>query len=256
MKYILTLILIISAVPLFPGQLDDLEKEMQKERTETPSEESSYSEESDDSCLSQACSGCISELCAEATFYGLAALVYGGHNSHERIQPDALSPRLPGDFMTPFFSLSGNYQYIGEGFYSVNGRAEAGYGFIGLSFDMISFFDNTSEETLQKGVVQLLYRTQYEEKVAIDLGLGVGKTTGKSQTVSGEVSLPVKIRFNSTWGTVITSQLTITEATTLYTIEGKALYFIPFGTIEAGYRFYGNENVAIHGPFAGVSLYY
>ena len=263
----LSVVLLIACFcgPLMAGTLDDFEEEATKRaKADTVR---GYEPTSATSCWS----GCMESVIES----GVRALFAGGSATLKRVKPpeppDTLSvgwawdeppepvdtlriePRVPGDVQIPIVCLGLRYQYVESDVSALDGRAEVGYGPLGLAVRYTHYAEESPADEL--GIVQWhgLYRMSFTEYVEVDIGFGQMTLHGDKRSAGSSVTVPVRIGFDipvalvfrPTWSWIGDNEITDYDV--------GLLYLWPYASVSLGYRWLECGDSALSGAFVGVS---
>lgn len=227
-----TLILSLLASTAQAGTLYDLELESTSSHRSSSTPSSSNSKESSSSStengITNAFGGILAGIIVKAVGLGISTMAHAGENSlyrYERSKPEgneeeirqelmqAISRqevkklkerehqnslfRTKGDPILPTLKISSQWLYSKDYINAQLYRAEAGYGFFGMSFSQNNLQEG--KDTLTVSNKLLHYRMSFGNDFSWDLAFGRGKMNGKQEHDGSVFAMPMRYRFNRDW---------------------------------------------------------
>ena len=200
------LMLACTCGPLMAGTLDDFEEDATK--ASEPDTVARYETASTTSCWW----GCMES----GIEMGARVLWAGGSASWMRVNPpepaDTLAswtwetppepvdtlrigPRGPGELQIPVVCLDLRYQDAGSDVSALDGRAEVGYGPLGLAVRHTRYTEETPADEMDIVQWHGLYRMSLSEQVEVDIGFGQMILHGDARHSGSSMTVPVRIAF-------------------------------------------------------------
>lgn len=235
------------------GALDTFEGEATKEKSTTAPEPQVKDDSAGDTSLIV---GIIQVLEIPAIL-----TLFGGIQSWERIQPPAtpvnLTPplRSRGEPLIPFFRLDLTYQDVKSDVQAVDGRAEAGYGPLGVQVRRTHYTEEVPHSDLDFTQIHGLYRMSFGRYAEVDLGFGAGILAGHEKHSGFSFALPMTCQPISWLGFAFRPSWTSIEDKSIADYDVHLSAGLPYITLETGYRWLSTDGAGLDGPFLGGSIH-
>ncbi len=258
------LLLACTCGPLMAGTLDDFEEDATK--AAKPDTVTRYESAPATSCWW----GCMES----GVEMGARALWAGGSASLMRVSPpeppdtlarwmrekppepaDAprIEPRIPGELQIPVVCLDLRYQYVESDVSALDGRAEVGYGPLGLAFRYTHYAEESPADELDIVQWHGLYRMSFTEYVEVDVGYGAMTLHGDARHSGSSLTAPVRITFDVPVALVFRPTWSWIGDNSISDYDVGLLYLWPYVSVSLGYRWFECDDSALSGAFVGVS---
>jgi hypothetical protein len=188
------------------------------------------------------------------------AIADGGRRSLQRVSSGYAaglddftpsSPRVNGEPLIPFVRYDFALQRVSGDVSAHMNRVEGGYGPVGVYLEDYSFFEKSSQSTLDFKRSMVLYRMA-GDTVEIDFGAGQTVMTGLGRKVIDAFLLRSRFRINEN----VTVDFQPVWGTGLDDYEFALSYGWQYGAFKAGYRSLNSPTATLSGFFAGATLYF
>ncbi len=235
------------------GQLQDFEKAA----TGKPDQEPNAGEKSSGR------GDAFSDALFEALFTGLFEVIGEGvESTMARINPRPdgpykdIEPRQTGAPDLPFFRFDVANQHINSGVSGWDGRAELGYGALGLQLRQTRYAEKNTEDNLDITYVQGLFRLSGSRYFETCVGLGeiilVGQERNSGTSLVYALNIyPIKeleVRISPAWSTINDHRVS--------DYDGSIGYVRDYYSVRIGYRRMRAAEDVLAGPYFGAAFYY
>jgi len=187
--------------------------------------------------------------------------LFGGIQSWERIQPpatpvDGTPPvRSRGEPLIPFLRLDVTYQDVKSDVQAVDGRAETGYGPLGVQARWTHYTEDVPQTDLDFTQIHGLYRMSFGRYGEIDLGMGAGILGGDEKHSGFSLALPMTVQPIPQLGFAFRPSWTSIENNSITDYDVHLSAGLPYVTVETGYRWLSAGGASLDGPFLGGAIH-
>jgi len=191
------------------------------------------------------------------------AFVTGGVASWERLiaEPESsvsvlAPPRALGEPNIAFTRLDLSYQQAQADISAINGRAELGYGPVGLALDLSRYTEPDTDDILGVYRSHLLYRMSFSWRLEIDIGGGIVVLDGNQAHLGSSWTLPVRLRAHRLLALEVRPAWHTLNGNAIADYDAALLLGDRFLALRLGYRWQGGPTESLHGPHAGIAVYF
>jgi hypothetical protein len=231
--------------PLSAGTLDQVETEVAKAAPDT----TDRAEEPE--------SGDWSDWVDPVIDVGAAAM-WGGVRSWMRMNPTLadtleIEPREPGDLQIPLVSLDVRYQDVESDVSALDGRAEVGYGPLGLAFRYTHYTEEKPADELDIYQWHGLYRMSFTEWAEVDIGYGAMTLSGDATRSGGSLTAPLRVAFGDPAAVAFRPTWSWIGDRALPDYDVGLLWSWRYASMCLGYRWFECGEARLSGAFVGLS---
>lgn len=161
-----------------------------------------------------------------------------------------------GDARLAYLRTDAAYFHIDDDVHAFDGRVEAGWEILAADYRSTRFHEHPSRDVLDISQMHVLIRAPVTERFQVGLGVGGMVVDGGSQSAGLSLLLPalwyvadhVAFEFRGVAASI--------NERAVYDVDVSAGIFPRFGALRVGYRYLDASGASLHGPYAGVSLYF
>lgn len=284
---IAALCLNLSILPVYAGQLDNLEREATKSSSKSKKKSSQNSSSNNssgktsfgDDIKSEIAAG-IAEIIVEASVkivgFSAMAIVAGGAFSNERYAKTLPEPidnnnpesedssevrnenflkelfRANGDPMLPMLRISSHWLYSNSDINAQLNRIELGYSFLGMSYSQNSLSEDGDKLTLANTLIH--YRMSFHNNFSWDFAYGRGKMNGNQEHDGSVFAMPMRLRFKPNWHFEYYPVWSSYKGGSLSEHQFSFNYHYKYIGATLGYKTWSAGTASVDGLFTGLYL--
>lgn len=160
--------------------------------------------------------------------------------------------RKEGDPILPTIRLSSQWLSASGDINAQLYRAEAGYGFIGVSFSQNNLQENGDSLALSNALVH--YRMSFGNNFSWDLAFGSGKMNGNQKHSGSVFAMPMRYRYNKDWHFEYYPVWTDYKNGSLAEHQFSFNYHYKHLGATLGYKTWSAGSTSVDGVFTGLYL--
>lgn len=251
--YIAVAALMVSSRVTLAGQLDDFETASTEPRApSTGGGDTRRTDDDDDEG-----GGWVEfffDVFSELISYG--ARVSLAHVNGDETSFTDIERREPGAPELPFLRLDLNYQYVESDIDGFDGRIEIGYGPFAFEHRKTRFRESAADDELTLKYVRGLYRVSGSNEFEFDIAFGSIALQRNNHNSGLSTGLVFNIYPHPNFGLRLAPSWSWINGNPINDLDGSVAYIHKYFSLRAGYRRLQSYDELLHGPYAGVSLFY